>query len=37
MGQGQRTYWPGSNEGPEERQVGSHQRQVTLFVPQSRV
>ena len=28
MGQGQRSHWPGSNEGPKERQVGSHQRQV---------
>ncbi len=24
----QRSHWPGSNEGPKERQVGSHQRQV---------
>ncbi len=27
-GQGQRSHWPGSNEGPKERQVGSHERQV---------
>ena len=27
-GQGQRSHWPGSNEGPKEGQVGSHQRQV---------
>ncbi len=26
-----RSHWPGSNEGPKERQVGSHQRQVASF------
>ncbi len=31
MGQGQRSHWPRSNKGPEERQVGSHQRQVASF------
>ena len=32
VGQGQRSHWPDSNEGPNERQVGSHQRQVASFL-----
>ena len=32
MGQGQRSHWPGSKEGPQERQVGSHQRQVASLI-----
>ena len=29
--QGQRSHWLGSNKGPKERQVGSHQHQVASF------
>ena len=31
-GEGQRSHCPGSNKGPKERQVGSHQRQVASLL-----